>query len=202
LQWLLYGDELVRSIGATPDPWETWEWRTHLGQPASLPQGEPATLEATRIAYDIAIADGDAAAAARWRTRIDAALDHAPATAFTNGVRLIGVRRIDGVEPRVESWFERSPDAGPGDVTFDVRSTVEARAAFSLIPPSPTDRAMAFPPTIATKLWRPGFLYVTDVVLNHRIGRERYWGAWRSRDGSPAPRRVDGQPQTTLAVLP
>jgi hypothetical protein len=61
---------------------------------------------------------------------------------------------------------------------------------------------MAYPPRIPTKLWRPGFVYMTDAVLNHRIGRERYWGHWRSRGGSSAPSRVDGQPQTTLVTLP
>jgi hypothetical protein len=89
-----------------------------------------------------------------------------------------------------------------GEVSFNVRSTVEARAPFSLIPPDPTDREMAYPPTLSTKLWRPRFLYMTDAVLNHRIGRERYAGAWQSRDGSPPPRRTDGKPDTTLAVVP
>ena len=89
-----------------------------------------------------------------------------------------------------------------GDASFNVRSSVEARAPFSLIDPDPIDREMAYPPPISTKLWRPRFLYMTYAVLNHRIGRERYAGAWQSRDGSPAPRRADGKPDTTLAVIP
>ena len=36
--------------------------------------------------------------------------------------------------------------------------------------------------------------------LQDRI--ERYWGQWQSRDGSAPPQRSDGQPQTTLAVVP
>jgi len=87
------------------------------------------------------------------------------------------------------------------EASFDVRSTMEARDPLSLIPADPTDREMAFPPRLPTTLWRHGFLYTSDAVLDHRIGRERYWGHWRSRDGSPAPQRVDGEPQTTLAVL-
>jgi hypothetical protein len=79
---------------------------------------------------------------------------------------------------------------------------MEAREPFSLIDPDPTDREMAFSPTISTKLWRPGFLYVTRVVQNHRIGQERYSGAWLSRDGAVPPRRVDGHADTTLAVVP
>jgi len=61
---------------------------------------------------------------------------------------------------------------------------------------------MAWPPPVPTKLWRAGFLYKTETVLNHRIGRERYWGYWAPRDGAPAPHRVDGEAETTLAVVP
>ena len=88
------------------------------------------------------------------------------------------------------------------EASFNVRSTMEERAPFSLIDPDPTDREMAFPPSLPTKLWRPGFLYVTRVVQNHRIGLERYWGAWQSRDGAAPPRRSDGKPETTVAEVP
>lgn len=199
-EWFVYGGtEPRRSIGPAPDPWLTWEWRTHLGQPASAPTGEPRTLDEMRIAHNVAVAAGDTAAAQRWRATIVHALDPAAATGFSRGVSLLGVRVTGGVQPRVESWFE--PSQALGDVEFAVRSTVEARATLSLIPPDPTDREMAYPPSISTKLWRPGFLYTTSAVCNHRIGRERYWGHWRTRDGSPGPLRLDGQPQTTLAVL-
>jgi len=201
-EWLFYGGtDRLRAVGTTPDPWKTWEWRAHLDQPAVAPTGEPGTLDEVRIAYDVAIASADAPAAARWRARIDEALDRHTATAFTHGLRLLGTRQLGGVEPRVECWFEVG-DEVPGDWTFDVRSTLIQRAPLSLIPPETTDRAMAFPTSLATKLWRRGFIYETEIVLNHRIGRERYTGAWRSRDGSQAPRRADGQPLTVLAELP
>jgi hypothetical protein len=202
-EWLLYGGtEPIRSIGAAPDPWTTWEWRTHLGQPAPLPAGEPTTLDEIRIAHNVAVAEGDAEATERWRATIERALDRSVATAFTEGVRLLGVRVTGGVEPRIECWFEFSGERPLGEASFNVRSTVEARATLSLIPPDPTDREMAFPPLLPTALWRPRFLYETTTVLNHRIGSERYWGYWRSRDGSQAPRRIDGQPQTSLTVMP
>jgi hypothetical protein len=202
-EWLAYGGtEPVRSIAHDPDPWKTWEWRTHLGQPASLPSGEPTTLDAMRVAHNVAVAGGDAEAAERWRERIDASLDRTVAATFTDGVRLIGVRLLGGAQPRIESWFERSSDEPLGEAYFDVRSTIEARAALSLIPPSSRDRDMAFPPSLPTRLWRKGFLYETEVVLDHRIGRERYLGRWRPRDGNRPPQRQDGRPETTLAVLP
>jgi hypothetical protein len=56
---------------------------------------------------------------------------------------------------------------------------------------------MAFPPRIPTQLWRSGFLYEMDVVLNHRIGVERYWGAW----SEPGLQRLDHQAVTTLATV-
>jgi 4-amino-4-deoxy-L-arabinose transferase-like glycosyltransferase len=202
-EWLVYGGtEPMRSIGPSPDPWLTWEWRTHLGQPADTPAGEPKTLDETRIAHNVAITAGDEAAAERWREAIDKQLDRTVSARFTSGVRLVGVRLIEGVQPRVQCWFEWSGEPGLGDATFDVRSTVEARGTFSLIPPDPTDREMGMPPRISTKLWKPRFLYSTDIVLNHRIGRERYWGAWKGREGGGGPRRMDGQQQTTLVVLP
>ena len=84
----------------------------------------------------------------------------------------------------------------PIDATFHVRSTMVAPEKASLMPIDPTYREMAFPPSIPTRLWRAGFIYKVDAVLNHRIGVERYWGAWAG------PRRLDGQPQTNLALIP
>jgi hypothetical protein len=205
-QWLLYGGtEPARSIGSSPDPWLTWEWRTHLGQPSSAPSGTPVTLDQIRIAHNIAVASGDGTTAEKCKNRIEASLDRSVEASFTQGVHLLGVMLIDGAEPRIESWFEFEGGAGGkgmGDAWFGVRSTMEGREPFSLIPPDPTDRDMSFPPSISTKLWRPGFIYAMTVVLNHRIGIERYTAAWRSRDGSPPPTRTDRQPQTTLAVVP
>jgi hypothetical protein len=64
-----------------------------------------------------------------------------------------------------------------------------------------TDRDMAYPPSLPTGLWRPGYIYKTDAVLNHRIGRERYLGRWVGY-GSWMPRRADGAAETSLAVVP
>jgi hypothetical protein len=203
LEWLLTnGTEPVRTVGPTPDPWLTWEWRSHLGQqPAVPPMGEPHTLDEVRIAHNGAVDRGDQAAAARWLQQINQTLDRRPETAFHGGLHLLGVRLIGGVQPRVESWF-MCAEPMAGDAGFYVHSTIEGRAFLSLIPPDEVDREMAFPPSLPTKLWRPGFIYKTEAVLNHRIGRERYWGYWGSRDGSPAPSRLDGAAQTTLIELP
>jgi hypothetical protein len=198
-EWLLYGGtEPVRSVGLNPDPWLTWDWRTHLGQAAPVPAGTPTTLDELRIAHNVAVDGGNMGAAEGWRERIERELDRTVETRFTGGMHLIGVRVTHGVKPRVEAWFECT-ETLPGDASFRVRSVIQARARFSLIPPDELDREIAWPPSLPAKLWRVGFLYKTEAVLNHRIGRELYWGYW---DGTPAPRRLDGQARTTLAVLP
>jgi 4-amino-4-deoxy-L-arabinose transferase-like glycosyltransferase len=199
VEWLLLGGtERLRTVSRQPDPWLTWEWRTHLGQSARHPIGAPKTLDEMRIAHNVAVADGDDTQAKLWESRIGAQLDRAVTARFEQGVSLIGVRVLGGVEPRIEAWFEVS--APIGDLVFDVTSTIEARSRWSVVPADTTDRQMAYPPTLATKLWRPGFLYKTETTMNPRLGRERYSGQWVSRDGSPAPRRIDGTDPTTLTV--
>ncbi len=198
-EWLLtHPTERVLTPGARPDPWLTWEWRTHLGQDAPLPAGQPRTLDELRIAHNLAVARGDAKLARTWRDRIDAQIDRTLTVEFDRFVRLVGVRVLDGVEPRIESWFEVIGQT-PGDCTWAVRSTIVSRAPFSLIAPDPTDRQMAFAPSLATGLWRPGFLYKTEISMNHRIGVERYLGSWAPNGPQQAPRRPDGG-ETTLAI--
>jgi hypothetical protein len=202
LEWLIFGGtEPTRSIGGLPDPWLTWEWRTHLGQRADLPAGEPITIDQMRIAHNMAVDRGDTAAAQGWRARIEAQLDRSVGAPFDQALRLVGVRVTQGVQPRVESWFECGAPI-PSEAFFQVRSTVERRASWSLIPPDLTDREMAWPASLPTRLWRAHWLYVAEAVLNHRIGVERYWGYWTSRDVGSTPRRMDGQAETTLAILP
>ena len=201
LEWLfIEGTEPRRKVGLLPDPWLTWEYRKHLGQEAFEPTALPITIDQMRIAHNIAVDHGDSDAAERWREKIEGQLDRTNEQRFDSWVRLIGVRMIDGVQPRIEAWFEVTAPPS-GDAMFEVKSSIEARASFSLIPPDMTDRDMAFPPSIPTKLWKVGYFYRTETVMNHRIGRERYAGHWSTRDGSPVPRRPDKHPDTTLAIV-
>jgi hypothetical protein len=201
LQWLfLGGTEPVRTVGAQPDPWLTWEYRTHLGQDAPPPQGEPHTLDQMRIAHNLAVALHDDAGAERWLEKIEAQLDRAPQTRFESDLTLIGVRVAGSAQPRVEAWFLVG-DAPKGNAWFRISSAIEARAKLSLIPAPKAERDMAWPPSLPTKLWKRGFIYDVDAVMNHRIGRERYAGRWEARDGTWAPRRLDGKPDSPLVVV-
>jgi hypothetical protein len=203
LEWYLYGGiEPMRRAEPAPDPWLTWEWRTHLDQPTTAPAGGDeahASLDELRVRHNVAVATGDEAHARALRQRIDAELDRSVRARFEPGVTLVGVRRSGRAQSRLDVWFEADGPAA-GDLTFTVHSAVEKRSPTSLIPPDPVERDMAYPPSIPTKLWRPGFLYTVPVVLRHRVGQERYFGWFTSRDGSPAPRRPDGKMQTDLLV--
>jgi hypothetical protein len=204
LEWLLYGGwEPMRSISPTPDPLLTWEWRVHFGQRADPPSTYNAdSLEDLRIWHNIAAFRGDTARVAELRKQILVQLDRTVAADFSQGLRLQGVRLTHGTRPCIEVWFEAN---GPtaGRAAFAARSVVEASASLSLMPADKTERDMGvLPPRISTKLWRTGFLYKVDVVLNHRIGRERYWGYWASQDGTDAPRRIDGPSPLVLATVP
>jgi hypothetical protein len=204
LEWLLYGGwEPMRSIDPAPDPLATWEWRVHFGQSAIAPEAAgDGSLEDLRILHNAATFRGDSARAADLRRQILTKIDHTVAAEFDEGLRLVGARITSGVRPCIEIWFEAS---GPttGRAAFAVRSLVEAPAKLSLIPADSTERDMAvLPPRISTKLWRAGFLYKVEAVLNHRIGRERYWGYWVSQDGAAAPSRVDSGSPVVLATVP
>ena len=80
--------EPIREI--VPEPFVTWEWRTMMVQPATSPTVEPKTLEQIRIAHNAAVARGDRAAAARWRSALTARFDLPVNATFDNGTELIG----------------------------------------------------------------------------------------------------------------
>ena len=105
------GTEPRRSIGSTPDPWQTWEWRTHLGQPAAAPSGEPGTLDQLRIAYNVAMAAGDARRRSGGASGSRVGSTTRPGWP-SRGVRLLGVRVTGGVQPLVENWFQCSAQMG------------------------------------------------------------------------------------------
>ena len=202
LEWYFKsGVERVRTMGKTPDPFLTWEWRVHLDQAADVPTAEPQSLSELRIAYNVAVTQNDDAKREKLREKIDAQIDRRVACRYDQGIFMVGVRIVQGVEPRLEVWFEADEGPTTGEATFSIHSVVEARDPLSLLPPDATERDMAYPPPLTPRLWKKGFLYAIETPLFHRTGLEKYWGFWTSRDGQAAPRRVDNEPFTVLTIL-
>ena len=193
-EWYFRGGALpIRWI--EPDPFKTWEWRVHLGQPAEPPTVEPVGLEQLRIAHNVAVEIGDAARAERLEARILERLAPLPDDQRRRG--LVGKREIDGVQPRVELWFRAEAGATSGPARFAVLSEVIAPKPWQVISVDPVVRDSSAPWILSTELWRPGFLYAHTVPLRQRIGVERYIGEW---DGAGAAELDEGP--VLLATMP
>ena len=178
LEWYLaYGTEPVRSI--VPDPYATWELRTHFGQPAEAPGAEPATLEQRRIAYNLAKSLGDEPRAAELERQITGELSGPHAT-FEDGSELVGSRFQPGVQPVLTLIFRA---AGPlsGDAELHLRSRVVERAAWSTTMADPTVREVAQPLGLSPRRWRQGWLYSHAVVIRKRPGTELYELSFKGR---------------------
>jgi 4-amino-4-deoxy-L-arabinose transferase-like glycosyltransferase len=186
--YFVSGTEPHRDI--VPDPWLTWELRTHFGQPADPPTTPPLTLEHKRIAHNIALASGDTARAASLYAEIERELTPVHA-AFDDGTELVGTTFHTGARPLLTLLLKAG---GPttGDVQISVHSKVTAKAAWSTTMADPTDRDVGIPLGLAPQRWRKGFLYSDPVAIRKRPGTEVFrWGFVVRGAGTP-PRRVGG----------
>ncbi len=196
-RWWIASVEPMRSVGAMPNEFLTWEIRKHAGQPSERPMIQPQSVDEARIAYNAAVDAGDLAAAARYRATLDGEVPLNFPAVFSEGVRLLGSRIAKGAQPTVEVWIETQ---GPlrEDVRFEVSSTIAHMAALSFIPVDPAVVRISTGPPVPSTLWRPGFIYRLRIPIFHRPGEEHLGGAWV---GSAAcPRRLDGAPETELGV--
>ena len=185
--YFVSGTEPVRTI--VPSAWVTWELRTHFGQPADEPAGEPATLDELRIAHNLAVAKGEDPAP--WLERLGEAFGE-PSARFDDGTELVGVRFERGVRPLLR-LLVRAPGPARGDVQLQVRSRVLSPPALSTTTADPTVREVGQPLGIAPLRWRKGFLYLDDVAIRKRPGREVFEAYFKPRSGKErAPRPVDG----------
>ncbi len=181
-----------------PDPFWTWELRTHLEQwPRPEPTGKPRDTEALRILHNLAVEKRDGASAARLQKQLLDGVDRSVARRYTAGVELLGVRVEHGSSTLLTLYFSPSAEL-PTDVEFKLYSTVEAAARFSLVPKDQLRWDVGMPFVIPTSLWRPGFIYSSVTELTRRAGRERYDGAFR---GTLAPVPLDGTPDEPLLTL-
>jgi 4-amino-4-deoxy-L-arabinose transferase-like glycosyltransferase len=180
LEWyFLSPTEPMRTVRA--DPWATWELREHYDQaPNPPPGGAPSTPEEFRIAHNLAVATGDAAAAGKWNAALLTVLDKSIATNFPEGVRLLGKRYVRGVDPTLELYFEANGPL-PYDSMFEVVSNVESAPPLSLVPADDKVKQYGSPFVIAPRLWRKGFIYIERVDIRRRPGREYFSGYFDSQ---------------------
>ena len=168
--YFIYGTEPVRSL--VPDPYATWELRTHFGQPAQAPSVPPSTIEQRRIAHNLAKSLGDEPKAAELARQIASEFG-GPHVTLADGTELVGTRFEPGVQPVLRLMFRAG---GPlsANVELHVQSRVIERAAWSSTMADPTVREVALPLGLSPKRWRPGWLYSHAVVVRKRPGTEVY----------------------------
>lgn len=161
-----------------PDPFWTWELRTHLSQaPNPAPSVRPTSFEDLRIAYNVAVSEHDARAE-RLRAELLTGVDRSVHQSYTEGVELLGVRLERGASTRLTVYFQTSEPLA-SDTMFQIVSSVEAAPRFSFVPRDELTWDVGVPFAIPTTLWRPGFIYSSITELTRRPGVERYDGAFR-----------------------
>lgn len=183
-----------------PDAWATWELRDAWHQaPNPPPTGQPSTLEQIRIAHNVALATGDAAAAARWEKALVAAIDRHVTKSYVGGVALLGTKYTNGRVHELEVLFRNGDGSRTGDYEFVLTSTVERRRTLSFVPPDPIVKELGAAFVPPPMLWRAGYIYAERVSLEHRPGREAYRGRFQPSSAAPVP--IDGEPDVPLFAL-
>jgi len=164
----------------TADPYSTWEWRDRFGMsPNEPPSSEPRTSEQRRIAHNIAVSRGDAAAAQRWLERLLEGCDRAHATTFSDGNELLGTRLERGASLVLSSYFRA---AGPDlkDPELMVHSVVERAPAGSLVDKDVITADVTIPFAIHASSWQRGYVYASITEVIRRIGSERWYASFRA----------------------
>ena len=187
--YFVSGSEPHRVI--VPDPYRTWELRTHFGQAAEVPKEAPVTLDQKRIAHNIAVEAGDAARAATLLAEIEREVSPVH-VAFDDGSELAYSSYHDGARPLLSLWFRA---AGPtsADAQVVVRSKVLEKATLSTTIADPLEREVGIPLGLSPQRWRKGFLYVDPVPIRKRPGAEVYRASVVLRSGKGAvPRPIKG----------
>jgi 4-amino-4-deoxy-L-arabinose transferase-like glycosyltransferase len=196
--YFISGTEPHREI--VPDPYLTWELRTHFGQPAEAPAAKPATLEQRRIAHNIAVAAGDEARAAALLAEIMGELTAARA-AFADGTEILGTTFHRGARSLL-TIYVRAGGPTAGDVQLAVRSKVTAKARWSTTIADPTEREVGIPIGLSPQRWKKGFVYSDPVAIRKRPGTEVFRASWVMRGPGSPPKRVgSGGPSVEVLRL-
>lgn len=207
VEWyFVSGTEPHRDI--VPDPYLTWELRTHFDQPAEPPTTQPERFEQIRVAHNIALTRGDDVAAEKYYQQLMSQLGD-PQVTFDNGIELVGTKYEVFGRPLLTLLFRAGPEgATPHDLQVGVRSRVLEAASWSTTMADPTTREVSTPMGLGPMRWRPRFLYSHRVAIRKRPGVETFEFYWTLRrrlhgDNKPKahlPQASDGKPVEVLRL--
>jgi 4-amino-4-deoxy-L-arabinose transferase-like glycosyltransferase len=183
------------------DPFATWEWRHHLGQPATPPTEAPRTPEQIRIAHNLAVAEGNAQRAAEMRQKLEAMLARDDASDFTQGVRLLGLRHVAGAGPRYDVVVLAAQGAPACEAQFGVHAYMMEKSSWSWVRPDTLVRDLTQLMSFPASLWKPGFIYAIPTWIYHRTGVERFEGVFWCGSGVAAPTRIGAPNAIDLMTL-
>jgi 4-amino-4-deoxy-L-arabinose transferase-like glycosyltransferase len=188
--------EPVRTV--EEDPFLRWTLVHHFGGAVVPIEVEPRTVEDLAAAHNEALSRGDVERADETRRRLVAEL-HGPVLVFEDGTRLLGIHPRHGVAPRLLLVFAASGPLAQG-VVPEVRATMVEAPAGSTVGLSPTPRALGPKLLVPPSRWRPGLLYVVEVDLLPRPGREAFDLGFVSRGRGRAP-SVEGRARAEIFRL-
>lgn len=168
------------------DPFLTWELKDRFQlTPNPTPTEAPKTFEQTRIAHNIAVARGDAAAAAQWLEKLLEGADRSHALEFGSGNQLIGTRLERG-SSLVFSIYVRAAGADPTEPELSLHSTVTEGPTASLVDRDTAFAEVGMPFAIPASRWKSGYVYSSVTEVIRRLGKERWTGRFRARNNARA----------------
>lgn len=193
------GTDLVRTFGDEPDALHAWEWRDHLGLPATLASFEPRSPEEARVRHNLAVARGEPPSP-EHRALAERLAPQRLDLTFDDGLVLLGYEVERGAATVVTLLWETPPTFVARDRDFLVRSRVVAAPRGWLAPIDFYEKEVAPPDALRPGLWKPGRLYVQRFVAMKRVGKEVYQGVFSSREGPP-PKLLSGELRVPLFTL-
>ena len=165
-----------------PDPFLTWELKDHFGlRPNPAPSAPPKAFEELRIAHNIAVSSGDAEGAANRLSTLLAGCDRTHTLAFGSGNTLLGTRLERG-SSLVFSVYVRAEGADPREPELLMRSVVSEAATGSLVDRDLALAEVGMPFPIPASRWKSGYVYSSVTEVIRRIGKERWYGSFRTHD--------------------
>jgi len=173
-----------------PNPFYEWELRDRFQlSPNDPPKVAPKSFEDVRILHNIAVSQGDDASAARLADELLQGCDRSVRRTFADGAQLFCARLEQKPALLFDVYFlAAGPD--PAEPELTMRSVLESAPAGSLVGKDKAIADVGMPFAIPASRWKRGYIYASITELVRRIGRERWYGAFRpareARNQEPA----------------